>query len=308
MKEQNQNQVQVEVFNNDEFGQLEVAYINGKVYFPATQCAKVLRYNNPQQAIRLHCKGVLKISTPSNGGSQQANFIPEGDLYRLIVRSKLPAAEKFETWVFDDVLPTLRQTGNYSTSKLKRVDVFREQLAFFTDIFDDKSVKELRMLALIETEKITGEDCSTAKKLLADEIQKQQDATNDITVINLKELLKLYLKEFDQRWTCDILLIDFLYDLFNAWVKRETFVIPPVARNNFKAQIESLIANNPGSQWVVATNPVYTKEKILNPEPLIVEYNLKRWMNPTYNGTDINEICRFQLPDRKRGLVRKSCL
>ncbi|MDE6149483.1 MAG: phage antirepressor KilAC domain-containing protein, partial [Ruminococcus sp.] len=50
---------------------------------------------------------------PTDGGEQKVNFIPEGDLYRLIVRSKLPQAEKFERWVFDEVLPTIRKTGGY---------------------------------------------------------------------------------------------------------------------------------------------------------------------------------------------------
>ena len=42
-------------------------------------------------------------------------FIPEGDLYRLIVHSKLPSAEQFEQWVFDEVLPTIRKHGAYLT-------------------------------------------------------------------------------------------------------------------------------------------------------------------------------------------------
>ena len=46
---------------------------------------------------------------------QEINFIPEGDVYRLIVRSKLPSAEKFEHWVFDDILPTIRKHGAYMT-------------------------------------------------------------------------------------------------------------------------------------------------------------------------------------------------
>lgn len=47
------------------------------------------------------------------GRMQQVNFIPEGDLYRLIIHSRLPAAERFEKWVFDEVLPTIRREGGY---------------------------------------------------------------------------------------------------------------------------------------------------------------------------------------------------
>lgn len=106
----------LKVFKSTEFGELGVMTVNGKEYFPATQCAKLLGHKNPQEAIRLKCKGVRKILTPTVGGSQEVNYIPEGDLYRLIVSSKLPAAEKFESWVFDEVLPSIRQTGGYGQS------------------------------------------------------------------------------------------------------------------------------------------------------------------------------------------------
>lgn len=87
--------------------------IDGKEYFPATQCAVLLGYKNPQEAIREKCKGVRKTLTPTNGGTQTVNYIPEGDLYRLIVSSKLPKAEEFERWVFDTVIPQIRHNGGY---------------------------------------------------------------------------------------------------------------------------------------------------------------------------------------------------
>lgn len=104
---------ELKVFQNSEFGELGVLIINGKEYFPATQCAKILGHENPARAIRKYCKGVTEMVTPTNGGDQTIKFIPEGDLYRLIIRSKLPAAEKFERWVFDEVLPELRKNGSY---------------------------------------------------------------------------------------------------------------------------------------------------------------------------------------------------
>lgn len=106
----------LKVFKSTEFGELGVVMVNGREYFPATQCAKILGHKNPQEAVRLKCKGVRKILTPTAGGTQELNYIPEGDLYRLIVSSKLPAAEKFESWVFDEVLPSIRQNGCYGQS------------------------------------------------------------------------------------------------------------------------------------------------------------------------------------------------
>lgn len=111
----------LKVFSSSEFGELGVMLIDGKEYFPATQCAKLLGYKNPQEAIRDKCKGVRKTLTPTNGGTQTINYIPEGDLYRLIVSSKLPSAEKFERWVFDEVLPSIRRTGSYGGANIEQV-------------------------------------------------------------------------------------------------------------------------------------------------------------------------------------------
>ena len=107
---------ELKVFQNSEFGELGVLTIDGKEYFPATQCATILGYKSPKDAIYAHCKGAVKHRLPTNGGTQEVKYIPEGDLYRLIIRSKLPSAEKFERWVFDEVLPELRKNGSYGNN------------------------------------------------------------------------------------------------------------------------------------------------------------------------------------------------
>ena len=97
--------------------------------------AIALGYALPRKAIQDHCKakGVLKRNTLTNGGKQELVFIDEGNLYRLITHSKLPEAEKFESWVFDEVLPSIRKTGSYqakSTDELRQKNVqIREQNA-----------------------------------------------------------------------------------------------------------------------------------------------------------------------------------
>lgn len=111
----------VKLFENDEFGKLEVLVENGKEYFPATDVAKILGYSNPQKAIRDHCRedGCTICSVIDRlGRTQDKKFIDEGNLYRLIVKSKLPQAEKFEKWVFEEVLPTIRKTGMYFTENV----------------------------------------------------------------------------------------------------------------------------------------------------------------------------------------------
>ena len=106
--------MELQVFQNSEFGKLGVMELDGKPYFPAKAATKILGYKDATNAIKQHCKGVVKYHLPTNGGMQEMNFIPEGDLYRLIVHSRLPSAERFEAWVFDEVLPTIRKTGGYS--------------------------------------------------------------------------------------------------------------------------------------------------------------------------------------------------
>lgn len=107
---------ELQVFNNDEFGFVRTLEIDGKVWFVASDIAKALGYSNPSKAINDHCKGVTKryIPHPQGKGTMEINIITEGDVYRLIIRSKLPSAEKFESWVFDEVLPTIHKTGSYS--------------------------------------------------------------------------------------------------------------------------------------------------------------------------------------------------
>lgn len=104
---------ELQIFNSEEFGDIRTAEIDGKPYFVGTDVAKALGYNNPRDAVSRHCKGVVKHDTPTSSGIQSMSYINEGDLYRLIMKSKLPSAEKFESWVMDEVLPTIRKTGSY---------------------------------------------------------------------------------------------------------------------------------------------------------------------------------------------------
>lgn len=104
---------ELQIFNSGEFGEIRTIEIDGKPYFVGTDVAKALGYSNPRKAILDHCKGVTKRDTPTSSGVQLMSYINEGDLYRLIMKSKLPSAEKFESWVMDEVLPTIRKTGSY---------------------------------------------------------------------------------------------------------------------------------------------------------------------------------------------------
>lgn len=85
----------------------------GEPWFIAKDVADLLEYANPHEAVRTHCKGVRETLTPSAGGEQMTKVIPERDVYRLVMRSRMPAAEAFEEWVVGEVLPSIRKTGSY---------------------------------------------------------------------------------------------------------------------------------------------------------------------------------------------------
>ena len=112
--------VELKVFENPDFGAVRTAEIDGKPYFAGADVARALGYTNPNKAINDHCRAITKRSTPISGKMQEINYISEGDVYRLIVSSKLPAAEKFERWVFDEVLPSIRKHAALQALKEER--------------------------------------------------------------------------------------------------------------------------------------------------------------------------------------------
>lgn len=134
---------ELQIFRNSEFGELGLLIINGKEYFPATACAKMLGYSNTHDAIKQHCRWVVKHEVPhpqSLSKTVEVNFISEGDLFRLIVKSKLPNAEKFERWVFDEVLPSIRKHGGYMLNQenMTPEQLIANALIFANNIINDQ--------------------------------------------------------------------------------------------------------------------------------------------------------------------------
>lgn len=104
----------IQKFTNDEFGTIRTVEQDGKVMFCGKDVATALGYTNPNKALRDHTRGERFVHPLETcGGTQQVQFITEGDLYRLIASSKLPSAQQFESWVFDEVLPSIRKQGAY---------------------------------------------------------------------------------------------------------------------------------------------------------------------------------------------------
>ena len=135
---------EIKIFENEEFGSMRtLKEENGRVVFCGSDVAKALGYRNVSDALIRHCKGIVKHDTLTNGGMQTLSFIPESDVYRLVVHSRLPSAEKFESWIFDEVLPTIRRTGGYVANE----DMFIENyLPFLEEPY--QGLFRLQMIAI----------------------------------------------------------------------------------------------------------------------------------------------------------------
>lgn len=109
------------IFENSDFGSIRTVEIKGKPYFVASDVAKALGYVRPNDAISAHCRCTVKHSIPhpqSPTKTLEVNVIPQGDVVRLAVKSELEGADKFESWIFDEVIPTVLNRGMYAVDEL----------------------------------------------------------------------------------------------------------------------------------------------------------------------------------------------
>lgn len=184
---------EIQTYTNAAFGSVRVLYEDGKPLFCGADACKALGYKNQHDALTRHCKGVVKRYPLTNGGKQQMNFLPEGDLYRLITHSKLPSAEKFEHWVFDEVLPAIRKNGMYGAdpAELERLRRSNQALRDWFSLLADRK-RDLVSLqkSLANVRKERGEakgrymaakaDYGTWCDLVRDFEELTQKAQNDI--------------------------------------------------------------------------------------------------------------------------------
>lgn len=163
----------LKIFNNTEFGQVRMIEENGQIWFCGADVANALEYKNSRKAIADHCKegGVTKRDTLTTRGIQSITFINEPNLYRLIIHSKLPSAERFEKWMFEEVLPAIRKTGKYEmvpTNPLPKAQSVSEAVnlgKFVRDLLKDQGASPYQMAdILLDTMKQFG--VSLSDKLL----------------------------------------------------------------------------------------------------------------------------------------------
>ncbi|MCM1231601.1 MAG: hypothetical protein NC489_15900 [Ruminococcus flavefaciens] len=123
----------ITIFNNAEFGEMRTIEDNGQILFCGSDVAKALGYKDTVNALKSHCRWVVKHHIPhpqSPSKVIEMSFIPEGDVIRLAAHSKLKGAERFESWIFDEVMPTVIKTGTYSipTAENRELEIRKQEL------------------------------------------------------------------------------------------------------------------------------------------------------------------------------------
>lgn len=157
---------EITIFSNPQFGEIRtLADGANEPLFCAKDVATALGYADTADAIQRHCKSGKKVFRPHANGIGGVNmvFITEKDVYRLIMRSNLPDAEKFQDWVCDEVLPTIRKHGVYATPQT--IDNLLADPDNAIKVF--QTLKEERQLRQIAEAKI---EADAPKVLFADAV------------------------------------------------------------------------------------------------------------------------------------------
>ncbi len=141
--------MEIKIFESQEFGEIRTLIEeDGRILFCGIDVATVLGYSNKRQAIIDHCKGVVKHDFLTNGGNQKLSFIPEPDVYRLIIRSKQPKAIEFEHWLMNEVLPSIRKQGCY-LKMTKNQDIITQKAEYYDETMDTAPLTNIRITAKI---------------------------------------------------------------------------------------------------------------------------------------------------------------
>lgn len=172
-----EQQSQIQIFNNTEFGEIRSMEIGGEPWFVGKDVAAALGYAKPTDAVRKRVceedRGISKMETPS--GTQSMTIINESGLYSLILGSKLEGAKRFKRWVTSEVLPAIRKTGAYAVNskaaeiKMRELRVkemnaqarlINAQVRQLKMLGKEKGVSQIAVdtLAVKAAEQVTGQD------------------------------------------------------------------------------------------------------------------------------------------------------
>ena len=178
-----------------------------QVFFVAKDVCDVLGYTKASSTvIQTHCKleGVTKMVIPSDGGNQEQFIINEGNLYRLVLKSKKKEAEKFESWVCDEVLPTIRKTGKYDVTQPKVMSIEELIIAQAQSMIDaKKDIAEVKQEVLEVKSKLAqieeSRNVATQELLLAE--RSKESLPEETTRVKIRRLVNQYCnaKNADQK-------------------------------------------------------------------------------------------------------------
>ncbi|CAK0774127.1 anti-repressor protein [Gammaproteobacteria bacterium] len=185
-------------FQFESFSIRTVTTDDGEVWFVAKDVAAALGYVNPQQAVRIHCKRskslndmgcypIAPIENQSPTLDLQTKLIQESDVYRLAAKSTLPSAEKFESWIFDEVLPSIRKTGRYEIAPSHRIpQTYAEALQLAAD-----QAKEIEQKNALIAQKDAQIEADAPKVEFHDEVTADNQSTYTVResakILGLKE-------------------------------------------------------------------------------------------------------------------------
>ena len=153
---------ELQIFNNEEFGNVRSLVINNEPWFVGKDVAEALGYKDVNHAILDHVDEEDKVNSKTQGqnapelGQRGSWLINESGLYSLILSSKLPNAKKFKHWVTSEVLPTLRKTGSYAKVPTDPRELLmltikaHEQTAQRVDVLEEK-VSDLEKSTTIDS-------------------------------------------------------------------------------------------------------------------------------------------------------------
>lgn len=176
-------------FKSEEFGEIRAIEQDGESWFVAKDVASALGYKDTNSAIKQHCKGAVKRHPlQTKGGTQLITVINEPNVYRLITHSKLPNAECFEAWVFEEVLPAIRKRGGYMATNQDETpeQVMARALLIAKDALDRKTAELERAQADKVLLEVANEEMKP-KALFADAVSTSKQS---ILVGELAKVLK----------------------------------------------------------------------------------------------------------------------
>ncbi|MCZ4371174.1 Bro-N domain-containing protein [Vibrio diazotrophicus] len=218
---------------------VRVVDYNDEPWFVAKDVANLLGYSNVREAINRHCRGVVKHDIPTSSGVQTMSIIPERDVYRLIMRSKLPEAEVFEDWVVSEVLPSIRKTGSYSA---------HEQLPAWFKSLSPQAVLAIEDLSqqnesLLLENREQAEEIADLKTLFKDGLTSPRFARM-LNGVNVQKINKL------------LVAIGWIYPVRG---KNGHYRVSSYARDKYMTEKESVISPHGHESFVTSTPILLTK-------------------------------------------------